>query len=58
MHKSDQQKCSVFSFNVRGLRDTVNRRSIHTYFKDQEANFYFLQETFSNVSEEAICRNE
>ena len=54
MLKSDQQKCSVFSFNVRGLGDTVNRRSIHTYFKGQKANFYFLQETFSNVIDEAI----
>ena len=58
MHKSQQHKCSVISLNVRGLRDTVKRRSIFTYLKDQEANFYFLQETFSNVSDEAIWRNE
>ena len=58
MHKIQQQKCSVISLNVRGLRDTVKRRSIFTYLKDQEANFYFLQETFSNVNDEAIWRNE
>ena len=58
MHKLQQQKCSVIPLNVRGLRDTVKRRSIFTYLKDQEANFYFLQETFSNVNDEAIWRNE
>ena len=58
MHKIQQQKCSVISLNVRGLRDTVKRRSIFTYLKDQEANFYVLQETFSNVNDEAIWRNE
>ena len=45
MHKLHQHKCSVISLNVRGLGDTVKRRSIFTYLKDQEANFYFLQET-------------
>jgi len=44
--------------NVRGLRDTVKRRSIFTYLKDQEANVYFLQETFSKVSDEAVWRND
>ena len=28
------------------------------YLKDQEANFYFLQETYSKVSDEAVWRNE
>ena len=58
MHKLHLHKCSVVSLNVRGLRDTVKRRSIFTYLKDQEANFYFLQETFSKVSDEAVWRNE
>ena len=48
MHKSQQHKCSVISPNVRGLRDTVKRRSIFTYLKDQEANFDFLQIYFSH----------
>ena len=58
MHKSQQHKCSVISFNVRDLRAMVKRRSIFTYLKDQEANFYFLQETFSNISDKAIWRND
>ena len=58
MHKIHLHKCSVISLNVRGLRDTVKRRSIFTYLKDQDANFYFLQETFPKVSDEAVWRNE
>ena len=58
MHKIHLHKCSVISLNVRGLRDTVKRRSIFSYLKDQDVNFYFLQETFSKVSNEAIWRNE
>ena len=58
MDKLHLHKCLVISLNVRGLRDTVKRRSIFTYLKDQEANFYFLQEPFSKVSDEAIWRNE
>ena len=58
MHKLHLHKCSVISLNVRGLRDTVKRRSIFTYLKDQEADFYFLQETFSKASDETFWRNE
>jgi len=58
MHKLHLQKCLLISLNVRGLRDTVKRRSIFTYLKDQEANFFFLQETFSKESDEALWRNE
>ena len=36
------------SLNVRGLRNREKRRSIFTYLKNQKANVYFLQETFSN----------
>ena len=43
---------------MRGLRDTVKRRRIFTYLKDQEANFYFLQEKFSKTGDEAVWRNE
>ena len=58
MHKLHLHKCLVISLTVRGLRETVKRRSIFTYLKDQEANFYFLQETFSKASDEAVWRNE
>ena len=58
MYKLHLHKCSVISLNVRGLRDAANRRSIFTYLKHQEAQFYFLQETFSKVSDEGVWRNE
>ena len=58
MHKINLHKCSVISLNVRGLRDTVKRRSIFSYLKDQDVNFYFLQETFSKGSDETVWRNE
>ena len=58
MNKIHLHKCSVISLNVRGLRDTVKRRSIFTYLKDQDADFNFLQETFSKVSDETVWRNE
>ena len=38
---------SVFSLNVRGIREQTKRRSIFSYLKDQRANVYFLQETYS-----------
>ena len=58
MHKLHLHKCLLLPLNVRGLGDTVKRRSIFTYLKDQEASFYFFQETYSKVSDEAVWRNE
>ena len=52
---------SVFKFlslNVRGLRNREKRRSIFAYLKNQKANVYFLQETFSNSSDEKIWAAE
>ena len=46
MHKLHLHKCLVISLTVRGLRETVKRRSIFTYLKDQEANFYFYKKRF------------
>ena len=47
MHKLHQHKCSVISLNVRGLGDTVKRRS--------GGQFLFFT---GNVSDEAVWRNE
>ena len=52
------EKCAVLSLNVRGIRDNVKRRSIFSYLKDQNALFYFLQETFSDINDEALWKNE
>ena len=43
---------------MRGIRDQVKRRSIFSYLKDQKASFYFLQETFSEASDETIWKKE
>ena len=42
------------SLNVRGLRNEEKRRSIFSYSKNQKANVYLLQETFSNSKDEKI----
>ena len=46
------------SLNVRGLRNREKRRSIFSYLKDQKANVYLLQETFSNPKDEKIWSAE
>lgn len=51
-------KFKIISLNVRGIRDQTKRRSIFTYLKDQKANFYFLQETYSDANDESIWQSE
>ena len=46
------------TLNVRGLRNQEKRRSIFSYLKKQKANFYVLQETFSNLKDERIWSAE
>ena len=41
------QRCSFLTLNVRGLKNRIKRKSIFSYLKDQNCNFYLLQETFS-----------
>ena len=50
--------CKGISLNVRGIRDQVKRRSIFSYLKDQKANIYFLQETYSELEDENFWQNE
>ena len=52
------QKCSFLTLNVRGLKNRIKRKSIFSYLKDQNCNFYLLQETFSEPKDEAIWKNE
>ena len=52
------QKCKVLSLNVRGIREQTKRRGIFSYLKDQKADFYFLQETYSTISDEAVWKTE
>ena len=46
------------SLNVRGLRNKEKRRSVFSYLKNQKANVYLLQETFSNSKDEKIWAAE
>ena len=48
----------ILSPNVRGIREQSKRRSIFSYLKDQKSKFCFLQETYSNLNDENIWRNE
>ena len=54
----NSHKCLVISLNVGGLRHPNKRRNIFSYLKDLGANFCFLQETFSNLNDENIWKNE
>ena len=58
MNTSCLSKFDVLSLNVRGIRDQIKRRSILSYLKNQQANIYFLQETYSERADENIWRNE
>ena len=58
MRANNPFKFKVFYLNVRGIRDQTKRRSIFTFFKDQNANIYFLQETYSEPSDENIWKKE
>lgn len=49
---------SILSLNVRGLREQTKRMSIFSYLKDQKANVYFLQETYSELADENVWKNE
>ena len=48
----------ILSLNVRGIREQSKRRSIFSYLKDQKSKFCFLQETYSDLNDENIWRNE
>ena len=58
MSTSCLSKFDVLSLNVRGIRDQIKRRSIFSYLKNQKANIYFLQETYSERADEKIWTNE
>ena len=58
MNTGSLSKFDVLSLNVWGIRDQIKRRSIFSYRKDQRANIYFLQETYSARADENIWRKE
>ena len=58
MQANNPVKFQVFSLNVRGIRDQTKRRSIFSFLEDQNANIYFLQEPYSEPSDENIWKKE
>jgi len=46
------------TLNVRGLRNPVKRGSIFCFLKDQNCEVYFLQETYSELSDEIVWRSK
>ena len=48
----------ILSLNVRGLRNHVKRRALFLYLKNQKADFYCLQETFSLKEDEVPWASE
>ena len=57
MQANNSFRFKVFSLNVREIRDQTKRRSIFfSFLKDQNANIYFLQETYSEPGEENIWK--
>ena len=48
----------ILSLNVRGLRNHVKRRALFLYLKNQKADFYCLQETFSLKEDETPWASE
>ena len=48
----------ILSLNVRELRNHVKRRALFLYLKNQKADFYCLQETFSLEEDEVIWASE
>ena len=51
-------KLDILSLNFRGIRDQIKRRSVFLFLKDFNANIYFLQETYSELKDEIIWKNE
>ena len=49
---------SVLTLNVRSSRNQLKRRNIFNYLKDQNCQFYCLQEIYSKPNDERIWRSE
>ena len=56
--KMTSLRFNFLSLNVRGLRNQVKRGSVFRYLKDQNCLLYLLQETFSELKDEMVWKNE
>jgi len=55
---SSNNTCKILSLNVRGIKEATKRRGIFSYLEDKKASFYFLQETYSEITDENAWKNE
>ena len=46
------------TLNVRGLNGSIKRRSTFRWLHNQNAHFYFLQETYSDEKSKAVWEAE
>lgn len=51
-------KLDILWLNIQGIRDQIKRRSIFSFLKDSKTDIYFLQETYSELKDEIIWKNE
>lgn len=49
---------SLFSFNARGLRNMLKRKSVFLYCTNKRHDFYFVQETHSNVEDVMFWKSQ
>ena len=51
-------ECKIITLNVRGLNKSIKRRSVFRWLHNQKAQFYFLQETYSDKNIVATWESE
>ncbi|CAJ1069845.1 unnamed protein product [Xyrichtys novacula] len=49
---------SIFSVNVRGIKNEVKRKSLFLFLQNKGADFYFIQETHSSETDVSYWRNQ
>ena len=58
MNEPKTMQIKAVTLNVRGLNGSIKRRSTFRWLHNQNAHFYFLQETYSDEKSKAIWEVE
>lgn len=58
MNEPKTMQIKAVALNVRGLNGSIKRRSTFRWLHNQNAHFYFLQETYSDQKSKAIWEAE
>ena len=58
MNEPKTMQIKAVTLNVRGLNGSIKRRSIFRWLHNQNAHFYFLQETYSDEKSKATWEAE